>query len=186
MALSFCVSAPLNQTQTRLLFRKSGISHRFPVRGVIYGECEKAPSSVPLVCHPSPSLRRAHDVLPCSIPLLHALQFLSISPQTLSTLSSPFLSSSTEDHKDFHSETRLSTPVSDSHETYMTFPQHISKAFTLLTHTLPIPLLPLHLSFCYAAFHSHVPPRMLFFSFSPTCPFVFYYSSDAHRPHLER
>ena len=162
MALSFCVSPPLNQTQTRLSFRKSGISHRFPVRGVIYGECEKAPSSVPLVCHPSPSLRRAHDVLPCSIPFSTPLTLLSISPR-LSFYS--FLDLSFVFHRGSQrlpfGDTPLNTRLLLTRDIHDLSTTHFKSLHATLTHTLPIPLPSLHLFLLCG------------FPFPPSTPYAF-------------
>ena len=123
-------------------------------------------------------------------PLLHIPHIaLILSPDSLSSLTSPFNSSSDEVHPDFPDETRLSTPVSDSHERYMTLTQHLSKAFTLLTHTLHLPLLFLLLSSLLLwpfPFLLSSPYAFPTFSFSLTRPLVLYDSSNANGPRLER
>ena len=140
----------------------------------------------------SPSLLRAPDAIHCSVPSTspHPCLSLHLSPDSISTLSSPFFSSSDEVHPDFPSETRLSTPVSDSHERYMTLTQHTSIHFPhSLTNTLLIPLLSLLLSSLLLwpfPFLLSSPYAFPTFSFSLTRPLVLYDSSNANGPRLER
>ena len=112
---------------------------------------------------------------------------LHLSPDSISTLSSPLISSSSQTHPDFPDETRLSTPVSDSHDSYMALTQRLAKAFTLLTHTLHVPLLSrilVSLLLWGLPFTHSSSPFVL--PSSLTYPIFLYNSSDPHRPHLER
>ena len=144
----------------------------------------QAPSSVPLVCNASPSLLRAHDVLHCPFHILHIPHHSRhLSPDSLSA---PFLSSPSETYRLQFGDSNLHTRLILTRLIQDTSPSPFKSLHTTLTRTLNIPLLSLYLLFYYGPFIPRLPPLMLFFPHSPTCPLVIYYSSDANGPHTKR
>ena len=133
----------------------------------------QAPSSVPLGCHASPSLLRAPDVLPCSIP--SPSQHPShVSPSLPRLDFDSFLSLDFLFRRD---SPRL--PVRDtSLNTRLRFTRDIHDLDSTHFNTLPATLSRIlsRFHFCpaflflfyYGAFHSYFPPLMLF----PPFPFL--------------